>query len=84
MSNGRLAEYFEKHRYKPKWQLGDRVFGKYNGIPFIGSIGNDTVIDEDIGPRVTIHIDLPIIENDIRKTVIVVKPNEIKRLKEYE
>lgn len=83
MSNGRLAEYFEKHRYKPKWNIGNRVYGKYKGIPFIGSVGNDTVIDEDIGPRVTIHIDLPIIENDIRKSVIIVKPNEIKSLKYY-
>ena len=83
MSNGRLAEYFEKHRYKAKWNIGDRVFGKYNGIPFIGSVGNDTVIDEDIGPRVTIHIDLPIIENNIYKSVIIVKPNEIKSLKDY-
>jgi hypothetical protein len=83
MANGRLTEYFAKNRYIGKWNIGDRVYGKYNGIPFIGSVGNDTLINEDEGPRVTIHIDLPIIEDDIRKSVIIVKPKDIKALKDY-
>lgn len=73
------AEYFEKISYKPKWEIGDRVFGHYNGIPFIGSVGNDTVISEEEGPRVTVHIDLPI----NGKTVIIVKPKAIKKLKTW-
>ena len=46
-----LAEYFEKNRYKPKYFLGDRVFGYWNKIPFIGTVGNDTVIarSRDLG-----------------------------------
>jgi hypothetical protein len=74
------AEYFEKNRYKPKWEIGERVFGKYEKIPFIGSVGNDTYISDDEGPRVSIHLDLPI----KGKSVIIVKPESIKRTKIYD
>jgi hypothetical protein len=76
-----LTDYFAKNAYKPKYFIGDRVFGQYNNIPFIGSVGNDTIISEVEGPRISIHLDLPIkIDNEI-KTVIIVKHKNIKRLK---
>ena len=74
-----LAEYFRENRYKPTFEIGDRVSGKHEGIPFIGTVGNDTEISIEEGPRVSIHLDLPI----DRKCVIIVKPNSLKRLKEY-
>lgn len=74
-----LAEYFKANRYTPTWEIGDRVFGYYSGIPFIGSVGNDTQISEEEGPRVTIHLDLPI----DKRTVIIVKPTALTRLKEF-
>lgn len=74
------AEYFEKNRYKPTWEIGDRVTGKYNKIPFIGTVGNDTYISDEEGPRVSVHLDLPI----KGKSVIIVKPNSIKKVKVYE
>ena len=76
-----LAEYFAKNRYQAQWEIGDRVFGKYNKIPFIGSVGNDTLINEIEGPRVSVHLDLPICIDNIVRTVIIVKPTDIKRLK---
>jgi hypothetical protein len=76
-----LTDYFAKNAYKPKYFIGDRVFGQYNNIPFIGTVGNDTIISEVEGPRISIHLDLPIkIDNEI-KTVIIVKHKNIKRLK---
>ena len=72
-------EYFEEKAYKPTWWIGDRVFGKYQKIPFIGTVGNDTLISEEEGPRVTVHLDLPIQS----KTVIIVPPKSLKRLKEF-
>jgi len=76
-----LTDYFAKNAYKPKYFIGDRVFGQYNNIPFIGTVGNDTIISELEGPRISIHLDLPIkIDNEI-KTVIIVKHKNIKRLK---
>jgi hypothetical protein len=75
-----LAEYFEKNRYKPTWFLGDRVFGKYKKIPFVGTVGNDTVISEVEGPRVTVHLDLPMKVDNEYKSFIIVKPKELKRL----
>lgn len=74
-----LAEYFRENRYKPTFEIGDRVFGYYNSIPFIGTVGNDTEISLEEGPRVSIHLDLPI----DRRYVIIVKPNSLKRLKAY-
>ena len=78
MSN--LAEYFAENRYQPKWQIGDRVFGYFNNIPFIGTVGNDTLISELEGPRVTIHLDLPIRIDNFNHSLIIVKPKQIKRL----
>jgi hypothetical protein len=76
------AEYFDKIGYKPKYHIGDRVFGYYNKIPFIGTVGNDTVID-DTGPRVSIHLDLPIRLDNYNYNVIIVKHKDIKqRLKD--
>lgn len=82
MSN--YAEYFEKNRYKATWSIGDRVFGKYNKIPFVGSVGNDTLINELEGPRVSIHLDLPMLINGVRRDIVIVKPTDIKRLKPLE
>ena len=58
MSN--LTLYFERRAYQPTWFIGDRVQGKWNRIPFVGTVGNDTVISEIEGPRVSVHLDLPI------------------------
>jgi hypothetical protein len=73
-----LAEYFALHRYQGKWQIGDRVGGKWNKIPFVGSVGNDSVVNETIGPQVSIHLDLPIMYKGKVYNYIHVKPDEIK------
>lgn len=76
-----LAEYFKLNRYQAKYDIGDRVFGKWNKIPFVGSVGNDTVINNEEGPRVSVHLDLPIKFNDKVHTVIIVKHKDIKPYK---
>jgi hypothetical protein len=78
---GNLSDYFERNAYKPKYFLGDRVFGKWNKIPFVGTVGNDTVISEVEGPRISIHLDLPIKLEDKIVSVIIVKHKDIKPLK---
>lgn len=79
MSN--LAQYFESNRYKPKWSIGDRVHGKWNKIPFVGTVGNDTLVSEREGPRVSIHLDLPIKYQTQVHNIIFVKPGDIKEFK---
>lgn len=81
---GNLAEYFARNAYKPKYFLGDRVFGKWNKVPFIGTVGNDTVISEIEGPRISVHLDLPIVLTGRAHTVIIVKHKDIKPLKTYD
>ena len=76
------TDYFEKIGYKPKYWIGDRVFGYWNKIPFIGSVGNDRKIN-DFGPDITIHLDLPIKYNDEIKHIIIVKHKDIAKLKEF-
>ena len=79
---GNVADYFERIGYKPEYQIGDRVFGHYNKVPFVGTVGNDTRISEIEGPRITVHLDLPMkIDNAVR-SVIIVKHKDIKPLKE--
>ena len=74
------TDYFNRIGYKPKYHLGDRVFGHWNKIPFIGCVGNDTVINELEGPRITIHLDLPIKFQNKINNIVVVKHKDIKPL----
>lgn len=76
-----LAEYFAMNRYQAKWQIGDRVTGKWNKIPFVGTVGNDTLINEIEGPRVSVHLDLPIKYKDKVHNFIITSPKDIKAYK---
>lgn len=75
---GTQTDYFERVGYRPTYFIGDRVFGKWNRIPFVGTVGNDTVISELEGPRISIHLDLPIKYNDRVHTVIFVTHKDVK------
>ena len=77
---GSQTDYFEKIGYRPKFFLGDRVFGYWRKIPFIGTVGNDTVVNLIDGPRITIQLDLPIRIDNFNHQIIVVKHRDIKRL----
>jgi hypothetical protein len=76
-----LAEYFAKHRPQAKWTFGERVYGNYNGIPFMGTTGGEGMVNETEGSLVTVFIDLPLKHNDVwHTTYIKVKPKDLKRL----
>ena len=81
MSN--LAEYFSKNRYQGKYEFGQRVFGHWNKIPFIGTVGSDSIVSDVDGPRLTITVDLPIKFKDKIYRVIIVKHKDVKSLKEF-
>ena len=66
--------------YKAKYNIGDRVSGCWNKIPFVGSVGNDRVVSE-AGPEVTIHLDLPILYKGKTHLILVVKHRDIRLLK---
>jgi hypothetical protein len=58
-------------------------FLRRNFIPFIGTVGNDRLINHIDGPEVTIHLDLPIRLTGKNYSFIIVKHKDIKqRLKE--
>ena len=80
---GTQTDYFNEKGYKPTYFIGDRVFGHWNDIPFIGSVGNDTIISEIEGPRISIMPDLPIRYEGKTHNVIIVKHNQINKLKEF-
>lgn len=75
---GNQTDYFERIGYKPTWFIGDRVQGRWNRIPFRGTVGNDTQINLIEGPRVSVHLDLPIKHDGRVHNLIFVKPNELK------
>jgi hypothetical protein len=79
---GKQTEYFERIGYQPRYWIGDRVFGHWNKIPFVGTVGNDTVID-NTGPRISIHLDLPIKHENKIHNIIIVKHRDIAKLKEF-
>ena len=76
-----LAEYFEKNRPQPYFSFATRVFGKYNKIPFVGTVYGDGMISEEQGPRLTIHLDLPIIVDGVEKNIIIDTYDKFKDMK---
>jgi len=78
---GTQTDYFNRIGYKHVYDIGDRVTGKWNKIPFVGSVGNDRLINHVTGPEVTVHVDLPIKYQDVWYSVIVVKHQDIKAYK---
>jgi hypothetical protein len=80
---GTQTDYFNRIGYKPKYHLGDRVFGHWKKIPFMGTVGNDRCID-GVNPEITIHLDLPIRLTGQLYSFIIVKHKDIKPLKEIE
>ena len=78
---GTQTDYFNRVGYRPTYFIGDRVFGKWNKIPFVGSVGNDTMISEIDGPRISVHLDLPIKFQGQVHTIIFVKHKDIKPYK---
>jgi hypothetical protein len=75
-----LAEYFAQNRYKAKYEIGDRIFGYWNNIPFVGTVGNDTVISELVGPQLSVHLDLPICYQKVIHTVIIARHKDFKKI----
>ena len=78
---GNETEYFVRIGYRPKWSIGDRVFGHWHRIPFVGTVGNDRLISKRVGPEITIHLDLPIRFEERIYNIIVVKHKDIKAYK---
>ena len=74
---GNLTDWFNRDPYVPMYNMGDRVFGYWNKIPFVGSVGNDRVINYS-GPEVTVHLDLPIRFDGRIYNVVVVRHSDIK------
>lgn len=77
----KLAEYFSKNRYQAKWLIGDRVEGKWNKIPFVGTVANDHLVNEEEGPKVSVFLDLPILYKNEVYTIITLKPKDLKARK---
>ncbi len=78
---GTQTDYFNRIGYKPKWFIGDRVFGHWNKIPFVGTVGNDRMLNERDGPEITVHLDLPIKYNDKVHNMLIVKHKDVKAFK---
>lgn len=77
------AKYFGVNRPKPKWFLGDRVSGRWNKIPFIGTVMIDNMVSEDVGQRVIVQLDLPLQYKKEYKNFIEVKQKDIKKLVKF-
>ena len=71
-----LAEQFanrDKNNPKPKWNYGDRVFAKWEGVPLVGMV----IRQNEFG--VLIHADLPLGANEGRQ-VVYCNPKTVKKL----
>ena len=76
-----LKDYFERNRYAGTWEFGSRVTGKFNKIPFVGTVYTDNLRNEDEGPMASVHLDLPIKYKGIVHNYIRVKPQTLKEYK---
>lgn len=81
---GTQTDYFNRIGYKHTYDIGDRLEGKWNDVPWVGSVGNDRFVSEYDGPEITIHLDLPILYKGKIHNILIVKHKDVKRRKEYE
>jgi hypothetical protein len=75
------AEYFaarDADKSKPKYVRGDRVFGRWNQIPFIASV----IREED--KNILVQTDLPITYNNAIHNILKVSRNDVKRLVNFD
>jgi hypothetical protein len=75
------AEYFAKRdEDKPKsmYNYGNRVFGRWNRVPFIGSV----IREED--KVVLVQTDLPLKHNDQIHNILKVAQKDVALLKNYD
>ena len=77
---GNQTDYFNRTGYQSQYDIGDRVFGRWNRIPFVGTVGNDRMLNERDGPEITVHLDLTIKYNSEVKNFIIVKHRDIKQI----
>jgi protein involved in sex pheromone biosynthesis len=75
------AEYFARTGYQATYQIGDRVRGYWNKIPFTGTVGNDRLVNHTDGPEVTVHLDLPIHYQGKILSIIIAKHKILRLLK---
>ena len=78
---GSQTDYFNRIGYKPQYFIGDRIIGKWNKIPFVGTVGNDRKINDTDGPEITVHLDLPIKFEGKVHNFIIVKHKDVKAYK---
>lgn len=78
-----LEEYFRKNRYQAKYQVGDRVTGTLRGMRWIGTVGNDTVVNEEVGPQLHIQLDLPLKVDGKYTTILVTGHRGVKKLASF-
>lgn len=76
-----LSEYFEQNRPKGTFELGDRVFGYYRGVPFVGTTGFESMRSEEEGLMVPVMLDLPIKLDGQIINIIRVKADTLTRRK---
>jgi hypothetical protein len=76
-----LSEYFSLNRYKPKFEFGTRIYAKWNKIPFVGTVYNDTVVSELEGPKLSIQLDLPLMFKEKVYTRLSVPVDSVKEIK---
>lgn len=73
-----MTKYFVGIDYTPKYELGDRVFGYFEGVvPFIGTVGVDRCLN-GIDGEVVVRLDLPFKHNGTVYNVVVVPHKDIK------
>jgi hypothetical protein len=74
-----LTDYFNRKQEdvpKPKFVFGDRVFGRKERVPFVGTV------QREIGSMVLIHTDLPLPMEGGVCNILSVKQSDIQRLVE--
>lgn len=75
------AEYFaarDADKPKPKFNYGERVFGHWNRIPFIGSV----IREED--RVVLVQTDLPVKHEEQLHNILKLARMDVKLLKDYD
>ena len=74
-----LTDYFNrKEQPRARFKYGDRVFGRREQVPFVGTV------QREIGSMVMIHTDLPVLFEGQVCNIVSVKRSDIIKLVEMQ
>lgn len=78
------TEWFSSHRPNAEFFLGDRVCGHFQGMPYVGTVMIDHMVNTEQGSVTKVALDLPLkVDGTYYQLLIIPNGEGIRRLPSF-